>query len=344
MNLRLNAYPLAVFTFIGLAFAGCAPQNQQTASGNGGASNAPAGAADNAPSAAGSSTTSPIFALSPKATNNPYFNLVLEGANEQAQKLGIPKPLWIGPTEADAGKQVAMINDLITRGVQGIAIAPNAPDAANPVIATATKKNIPVITFDADAPKSERIAYIGTDNFEAGKKAGEQMKAQLGGKGNVLIVSGGIGAFNLNERIRGFKDGIQGTGITVASTQYCDDDQAKAHRIIQDYLLAHPDTAGIFAAGLWAVLPAGQIVKQKNMAGRIKVVGFDTLPEELRLVKDGSVQALIGQRPREMGRRSIDVLYHLQMGHKPDQEIIDTGTDVVTAANVDEFLKGMGKG
>ena len=342
MHLRLWSTLPVVLTMLAVSFAGCTPKTENTASSNAGGVNTASG---NLPgqSPTGTSTANPTFALCPKATNNPYFNLVQQGANEEAARLGLPKPLWIGSTEADAGKQVAMINDLITRGVQGIGISPNAPDTVNSVIAHAMQKKISVITFDADAPKSQRIAYIGTDNFAAGKRAGAEMARELGGKGDVLIVTGGLGAFNLNERIRGFQEGIKGSGVKVASTQACDDDQAKAHRIIQDYLLAHPDTAGVFAAGLWAVLPAGQILKQKGQAGKVKVVGFDTLPEEMALVKDGSVQVLVGQRPYEMGRRSIQVLNDLQKGKQPEKAIIDTGTDVVTSANVDQFLKGSAK-
>jgi len=281
-----------------------------------------------------------VFALCPKAINNPYFNEVLRGAKDAAKQLNLPEPQWVGGTEADAGQQVQRINDLITRGVQGIGISPNSPETVANPISRAIEKKIPVITFDADAPKSKRAAYIGTDNLEAGRKAGQEMARILNGKGNVLVVSGGMGAFNLNQRVEGFRKGLEGSGVKVASVQYCDDDQLKAHRIIQDYLLSHPDTQGIFAAGLWAVLPAGQILKQKKRVGKIKVVGFDTLQEELQLVKDGSVQVLVGQRPYEMGKRSIEVLNALHQGKQPQAQVIDTGTDVVTSANVDQFLSG----
>ena len=330
---RLSKLNLFAVTFVaGLSMAGCSQQSN-TPNTSGGAANAPANAP--APAAA----TGPVLALCPKALNNPYFNLVREGANAAAKELNLPEPMWVGSTDADAAKQVARINDLITGGAQGIAISPNAPDAVNAVITRAMDKKIPVITFDADAPKSKRIAYVGTDNFAAGKRAGQEMARVLGGQGDVLVVTGGLGAFNLNERIRGFREGIEGSGVKVASLQACDDDQAKAHRIIQDYLLAHPQTAGIFAVGLWAVLPAGQIIRNKNLVGTVKVVGFDTLPEELKLVKEGTVEVLVGQRPYEMGRRSVQLLNDLVAGKKPSETVIDTGTDVVTKANVDQFLK-----
>jgi ribose transport system substrate-binding protein len=268
---------------------------------------------------------------------------VRQGANDEAAKLGVSNPDWVGGTDADAAKQVAMINDLISRGVDGIALSPNAPDSVNFVIARAMEKKIPVICFDADAPKSKRIAYVGTDNYAAGRTAGKEMVRELGGKGGVLVVTGGLGAFNLKERIRGFEDGLKGSQVKVASVQACDDDQAKANRIIQDYLLARPETSGIFAVGLWSVLPAGQILKKNHQAGKIKVVGFDTLPEELNLVKDGSVQVLVGQRPYDMGAKSVEILNDLRNGKQPAQTVIDTGVDVVTASNVSQFLRKTAK-
>jgi ribose transport system substrate-binding protein len=125
----------------------------------------------------------------------------------------------------------------------------------------------------------------------------------------------------------------------VASVQACDDDQAKAHRIIEDYLTSHPKLSGIFAVGLWAVLPAGQILEQKKLTGKIQVVGFDTLPEELELVKKGSVQVLVGQKPYQMGVKAVELMNELHQNGKLSQEIYDTGTDVVTSANIDQFLK-----
>ena len=325
------------------ATAGSTRQTSITTAGSAGPtpSTVPGTARTGGPASGGPAGASggPTLAFCPKALNNPYFDQVRKGANAEARRLGLPEPLWIGSTEADAAKQVTALQDIISRGVQGIAISPNAPDSVNGVIKRALARKIPVICFDADAPRSGRLAYVGTDNFAAGTKAGEAMKGALPRGGDVLVVTGGLGAFNLNERIRGFRAGLAGSSVRIASLQACDDDQAKAHQIIQDYLLSHPSTAGIFAVGLWAVLPAGQIATHKGLAGKLKIVGFDTLPEELQLVKDGSVQVLVGQRPYEMGRRSVDVLDQLRAGKASPKPIIDTGTDVVDRTNVDSFLK-----
>ena len=279
------------------------------------------------------------FALCPKSLNNPYWTSVEDGMKDAAKKLGV-EARFFAPMEADVAKQVQEIEGVVAKGKDGIAISPNDPASVRSVIARAMAKGIPTITFDADAPGSKRICYIGTDNFKAGQEAGRQMVKLLGGKGSVLIVTGGLGAMNLNQRIDGFRSIVRSSpGITIINVVPCDDDEAKAHQIIESSLRSRKDLAGIYAVGLWAANPAGKILFETGRAGKVKVVGFDTLDSELQWVKKGSIQALIGQRPYQMGYQSVEILFGLANGKKPEKTIIDTGIDVVTRENVESFLK-----
>jgi ribose transport system substrate-binding protein len=278
------------------------------------------------------------FALCPKNLNNAYWRSVEEGMKEKAKELGVEAKL-VAPVEADAAKQVSMIEGVISRCCDDIGIAPNDPDSVAVVISEGIKKGIPVITFDADAPESERICYVGTDNHAAGQEAGKAMAKELGGKGKVIIITGGLGALNLNQRTQGFVQEATKAGLKVVGKPLpCNDDMTVADRLVDDSLRAHPDLNGIYCTGPWTYA-AGNIVKNAGKAGKIKVVGFDTLENELQLVKEGAIQALIGQRPREMGIKSVEILYGLANGRKPDRKIIGTGIDVVTKDNVDQFLK-----
>ena len=278
------------------------------------------------------------FALCPKSLNNPYWKTVEDGMKAAAKELGVDARFF-APVEADVAKQVQVIEGVVAKGKDGIAISPNDPASVRAVIARAVERGIPTITFDSDAPHSRRICYVGTDNFKAGQEAGRQMIEALGGKGTVLIVTGGLGAMNLNQRIDGFKNALKSApGVTIIGTYPCDDDQAKAHQIIESALRSRKDLGGVFAVGLWAAVPAGKILTSTGQAGKVKVVGFDTLDEELQLVKNGSIQALIGQRPYEMGYQSVRILHDLANGKKPAKVINDTGIDVVTKENVDRFL------
>jgi ribose transport system substrate-binding protein len=284
------------------------------------------------------------FALVPKSISVPFYADVEKGCKEQAQKLGVTV-LYTGPNTADEAEQVQILRDVVARGVQGLAIAPMNADSVVGVIADARKKGIPVITFDSDSPKSQRMAYVGTDNYEAGKEAGKAFKQRLP-KGKFAVLTGGLAAANLNERIKGFKDVVNGSDYTeVSGSPFpCDDDAAKGVQIVQDILTRYPDLDGIFLSGGWPLFgaPEAYIKALGKRAGDIKsnkfvIVSFDTLPEELKLLKNGYCSALIGQRPYAMGEKSMNVLNDLSEGKKA--ESINTGVDVVDASNVDKFIK-----
>ena len=284
------------------------------------------------------------FALVPKTISVPFYADVEKGCKEEAKKLGV-QVLYTGPDVADEAEQVKILRDVVTRGVSGLAIAPMNADSVVGVIADALKKGIPVITFDSDSPNSKRICYVGTDNKEAGKEAGKAFKQRLP-KGKFAILTGGLAAANLNERIEGFKEIVTGSDYTeISGSPFpCDDDAVKGVQIIQDILTRYPNLDGIFCSGGWPLFGApeayvkalGKRVEDLK-ANKFVIVSFDTLPEELKLLKNGFCSALIGQRPYAMGAKSMDVLNDLSEGKKGEN--VNTGVDVVDSSNVDQFLK-----
>lgn len=282
-----------------------------------------------------------FYALCPKSLNNPFWDDVKKGMEQAAQELGVQAE-FIAPVEADASQQVQKIEALLERRVDGIGISPNVPDSVIDVIAKAREKGIPVICFDADSPDSERLCYVGTFNEQAGYEAGKAMKNLLYGKGKILIVSGGAGALNHQERVAGFKRGLSGSQIEIVDTKYCNDDLNRATQLIESYLSANPDLDGIFCTASWAIC-AANIRRDKGLD--FKVVGFDTVEEELQLVKDGYIETLVGQRPVKMGYESIMALHRLRQAGERMEEIaddIDTGSVVVTRQNVLEVAAEKG--
>ncbi len=281
------------------------------------------------------------FALVPKSLGNPYWFAVEDGMKQAAKELGVEAE-FIGPVRADVAEQVSLIESLIAKHVDGLAISPNDPDGVREVINRAVDAGIPVITFDSDAPNSKRICYVGTDNYRAGREAARQMIRFLGKEGKYAIMTGGLGALNLNERIRGFRDELkeQGAQLEEIDIEACDDDTDIALQKMEDVTRSRPDLNAWFVTGCWAVVaPKNAFLAALNNRKDVVVIGFDTLKEELLLVKEGLVQALIGQRPYDMGYRSIHVLYDIVAKHKmPESQTIDTGVDVVTKENVDQFL------
>lgn len=320
------------------------------------------------------------FLLAPKSLNNPYWFAVENGMKDAAAKLKV-EAYFDAPVEADAAKQAEKILSYIVKGVNGIGISPNDPEAIKVVITRALEKGIPVITFDSDSPGSGRYVYIGTDNYRAGYEAGKLM-AQLIEKYRankdtikLAILTGGLAAFNLNERIRGFKDALAEYSaksnkkiVYVADPFPCDDDTAKAIQLIRDAMRKYTDLDGWFMSGGWPLFaPKETVISALGGPEKVKellVVGFDTLIPELELVQAGAVKGLVGQRPYDMGYLSIEVLYRMatqgvqatlqniekiaaEFGKKVTKVeedgkvayIIDTGVDVVTQENVDEFFE-----
>jgi ribose transport system substrate-binding protein len=241
---------------------------------------------------------------------------------------------------------VQIIQDLITQRVDGLAISVSDVGAAIGVIKAAREAGIPVITFDADAPGSAREAYIGTNNKDLGRALGEMLVKAQPHAGTNGMVSGGPAAANLNERLEGVREvvGKAGWKEVSGSPTYCNDDPALAVQQLNDLTTAHPDLNAVIPVGGWPLfVPEGYRNFFNNNADRFKsgklvAVAADTLPSELQLLKEGYVAALVGQRPFEMGEKSMDTLLALHDG-KSVQEIIYTGVDRVTKDNVGEFLK-----
>jgi ribose transport system substrate-binding protein len=286
----------------------------------------------------------PTFAIVPKSLSVAFYADVERGCKEEGDKLGV-NVIYTGPDTPDAAKQVQILQDLVSRGVDGIAVAPMDAESVIGVIDAALKKGIKVITFDSDSPKSHRTAFVGTNNYQAGVEAGKAFAANQP-DGKFAVITGGLAAANHNERGAGFRDALKAAGgkyTEIPGSPFpCNDDAAKSIEIIQDVLTRYPDLNGFFFSGGWPLFGAPEAYVRAVSGGHrienLTVVSFDSLPEELALLKKDYVDALIGQRPYAMGVKSVDVLNDLVQG-KTVPAVIDTGVDVITQQNVAQFIK-----
>jgi ribose transport system substrate-binding protein len=276
------------------------------------------------------------YALVPKSIGQIYWEAARRGMEKAAKEENV-KSQFTGPPATDIAKQIDIIENLLLQGVAGIAISPNDPTAVKDVIARAIDKGVPVVTFDSDAPDSKRIAYIGTDNEAAGRVAGETLAALLGNKGKVAIITGGLGAHNLNLRIRGFRAAMANfPEITLLDPRPCEDDSEKATAIAENLLTADSELTGFFGVSAPGGPGAARAVKATNKVGKIKIVGFDDTPECRQFIKEGIIQATIAQRPFDMGYKAIKVLVEARKGNMPETKIMDTGVTVITPENIDK--------
>ena len=286
------------------------------------------------------------FAVVPKAMNNPYFDLSRDGCLARAKALGDVECVYTGPVEHEPASQVQIIQDLITQGIDGLAISVSDADAVIGVIKQARDAGIAVITFDADSPKSARQAYVGTDNKEMGAELGRQLIKLHPQPGEYITQSGGPAAANLNERLAGLNGVLQGAGWKLApgSPSFCNDDSALANQQIADLYAANPNADAIVPVGGWALFApeAYRSFVDAHRAAydshKLTLVMPDTLRIEVELLRDGYAQVLVGQRPYEMGEKAMDMLLALKKGQTVPV-INYVGLDVVTKANAAKFLK-----
>ena len=285
------------------------------------------------------------FAVVPKAMNNPFFDVARDGCLKRAKELGNVECIYKGPIEHEPATQAQIIQDFITQKVDGLAISVADVAAMSKSIDAATAAGIPVITFDADAPGSKRLAYIGTNNKDFGLALGKQLLQLKPEGGKYAVVSGGPGAKNLAERVDGVREALKGSKWTevAGSPTFCNDDPALAVQQMADLRTATPDLAAIVPVGGWPMFaPEGyKAFVNKNRkdidSGKLTLVVADTLKMQLELLRDGYSNALTGQRPFEMGEKAMDTLLAIKKGEKVP-EVIYTGLDLVTKDNVAKLL------
>ena len=274
------------------------------------------------------------FALIPKALDIPVFNYANQGAQRQAAEFGDVEVIYRGPDHGDALKQQEVLESFISQKVDGIAISVLDP-VLTATIDKAVAAGIPVVTWDSDAPASKRFAYYGVDDFKSGQEMGKQAAELLGGKGTVAFLTS-IGAYNLGRRLDGVKEVLaKYPGIKVVETYDCQEDSVKASQLIASGTNRYPDLGAWISVGGWPVFTQNALAP---VPATTKVISFDTNPPAPDLIKAGKVQVLIGQKYFGWGSETVKLLRDYIKGTKPAATIIDSGVDVVTAKNVDEYM------
>jgi ribose transport system substrate-binding protein len=278
------------------------------------------------------------FAGIPKMTNNPVFEVAHRGAEQACRELGI-ELRWDGPARGDAMRQADILRTFVDQGVSGIFLSVNNADVLTPAINEAVAANIPVVLFDADAPQSRRIAFYGVFDDEAGRKGAEILIQAMGPKGTVGLLHGTQGAPNLEARLNGFRAYVKehAPEIRCLEPVFCDDNAAKAVEVMKTTIQAHPELTGFYCSGGWPLFTPPPGPFEGLEPGKVKVVAFDALPQQLDYVRQGYVHALTGQKLFEWGSESVKMLKQYIDGKRDLPSKVNSGFDVVTKENVEEY-------
>ena len=284
-----------------------------------------------------------------KSLGNPVFELGQHGAVQKAKELSEQGPitvelLAVGPASADAIEQVRMMDDLIARGVDGIAVSCNDPTACAAPINRAVASGIPVMTWDSDSPQSQRFSFLSVDNYASGRTAADQLAAAIGGTGNVAVITGVPGALNLQQRVDGFSARLAEAypAMRVVRVFASNEDINLGVQGVEETMQAHPDLRGWFFAGLWPLVAdrgSMPLWEAASRNGTVKTVAFDSLPLELDLLRDGYLHTLIGQKYWRWGYDSVQMVYDHVVSGKQYPSFIDTGIDIVTKKNVEAMTE-----
>jgi ribose transport system substrate-binding protein len=275
------------------------------------------------------------FAVMPKSLDLPVFDYARKGAERAARELGNVEVLWRGPETADQLRQKEMLESFITQRVDGIAISCLNGDFLTETINRAVEAGIPVVTWDADAPASKRLAFYGVDDKAAGRIMGQEAARLLDGKGEVAIITS-VGAVNLQRRLEGVQEVLaQHPGIKVIEVFDIKEDAVRCSEIIASATNRYPKLAAWISVGGWPVFTRNALAAVDP--ARTKVISFDTVPPALDLLREGKVQVLLGQKYFGWGSESVKLLAGIKAGRPPAAPIIDSGVDLVTAANVDQY-------
>lgn len=270
-----------------------------------------------------------------------FWIIARKGTEKAAQDIPNIQVEFRIPADGTAAEQQRIVDDLLAKGIHGIAISPVDPANQTSMLNRASEQAL-VVTQDSDAPNSNRVCYIGTDNVAAGRQAGELLKEALPQGGKVMIFVGVLDAANAQQRYQGLKEAIAGTNIQILDVRTDNTDRVRAKSNAADTLVNNPDIAGM--VGLWsyngpAILSA---VKEANKVDKVKIIAFDEEDETLSGVKDGAIYATVVQQPYEFGYQSMALMAKVLGGDRsgiPASKQIFVPTLAVKKADVEEFTK-----
>lgn len=283
---------------------------------------------------------------------SPFWDPMAVGMKKAAEELGC-KADWTGPQNSTVAEQKRMVEDALASGADGIALSCIEPEASVALIKLVLDRGVPIITFDSDSPTSGRLCYIGTNNFNAGKAAGEKACELLPNGGKFVGFVGNVSASNARDRRDGFVEAAKAKNIEVVDVLEDNKDATRARTNVQDALAKQGDQIqgllGLFSYNGPAIV---QAVTNANMRDKYKIVAFDAEPVTLQELDKGNIDATVVQKPYDFGYLSTKLLYLInRKGWSeakkemkiPDDGMYDTGVEVITPATVKDYRKGLEK-
>lgn len=279
--------------------------------------------------------TKKVIGVVPQGRSHVFWQSIHAGAVAAARETGV-EVLWNGPaSETDYNGQLQIVDAMINRRVDAIAVSPIDRKAMVSVVERAVREGIPVIIFDSPIDTEVYTARVATDNYLAGQMAAQRMSALLGGKGKVAVVAVRPGGASTMAREQGFEDGIakSAPGIKIVDKRYGLADFAKSMEVSENMLTAHPDLGALFASNESSTVGAARALKSRQ--SKVKLVGFDSSPAIVEDLKAGVIDSLVVQDPFKMGYESVMAAVKKFRGGMVER-VQDLAPRLVTTTNVND--------
>ena len=278
-----------------------------------------------------------VIGVVPKATSHVFWQNTQAGAVAAGKELNVDID-WNGAaSETDYSRQIQILDSMIARRVDGIAIAASDRKALIGPVNRAVAAGIPVTVFDSGLDSLNYLTFIATNNYEGGKLAARTLAGLIGGEGQIAVVLHAPGSASTMDRERGFREVIANEfpKIRIAAEQFGMSDRAKARAAAENMLAANPDLKAMFASAEPSSVGAALAIKQRDLAGKIKLVTFDSSDNLIDELKGGVIDAMLVQDPYKMGYEAVKSLVDHLNGKTPPKRM-DLQAQVVTKADLDK--------
>jgi ribose transport system substrate-binding protein len=277
------------------------------------------------------------IAVIPKGTTHEFWKSIHAGAVQAARELGV-EILWKGPQkEDDRAQQITVVEDVISRGVDGIVLAPLDDRALIRPVQDAMREKIPVVIMDSGLQGKDYLSFVATDNFQGGVLAARRLGELLEGKGRIFRIRYQAGSASTTDRENGFLETLTKEFPAVkvlVQDQYTGPTTETAYQLAENLLGRFPDVDGIFCPNESSTFGTLRALQESRLAGKVKFVGFDSSPKLVQGLRDGHLHGLILQNPVKMGYLGVTELVKAIRGEKiPDR--VDTGVTLATKENMD---------
>jgi ribose transport system substrate-binding protein len=276
---------------------------------------------------------------------DPFYFTMQRGAAQAAADLGVELVVQV-PKNWNVTDQTPMLDAMVARGdLNFLFLAPVDKDAMIAPLKKANDAGLPLLTVDTfigdgdyeNGPVKFPLSFIASDNKQGGVIACNALAEAIGKKGKIYIQNVKRGISSTDAREDGCKEAIKAyPDVQLVAVDYNDDDPSKAQAQVEAMLQKTPDLGGIFGTNVFSAQGAGTVVKNKGLSGKVKVVAFDATADAINMLKGGTADLVIAQKPGDMGYLAVEMAAAYLNGVTSYPRHIPTGYAVITRDNMND--------